>query len=213
MAVIGAERFVPPGADMRELREAVDACRGCALYRDATQAVFGDGPADAKVMMVGEQPGAREDIAGAPFVGPAGRLLDRAMVEAGLDRKRIYVTNAVKHFKFTRPDDGKPRIHKKPGRTEVVACRPWLVAELGQVQPDLLVCLGATAAQAVLGPAFRLTQHRGEVIVPDDGDFAGCRVLATVHPAAVLRSRDQDEVYAGLVDDLGVVAKQIGGYA
>lgn len=142
------------------LHDAARSCRGCGLYRDATQAVFGAGPRDARVLVVGEQPGDQEDRKGEPFVGPAGRLLDRAFEDAGIDRREVYVTNAVKHFKFERPERGKRRIHKTPSRTEVVACRPWLLAALDLVRPELVVCLGATAAQLLLGASFRVSQER-----------------------------------------------------
>ncbi|GAA4419323.1 UdgX family uracil-DNA binding protein [Actinokineospora soli] len=203
-----AEPYVPEDADLDTLREAVHTCRGCPLYRDATQAVFGAGPSTARLVLVGEQPGDREDIEGEPFVGPAGRILDKALTEAGLTRDDVYVTNAVKHFKFQRADRGKPRIHKTPGRTEVVACAPWLVAEVTRIDPDLLVCLGATAAKSIHGPAFRITQDRGRIIPAATGPFEGRRTLATTHPSAVLRARDdRDEVYAGLVADLRIAAE------
>ncbi|SDI37241.1 DNA polymerase [Actinokineospora alba] len=204
----GAAEFVPDDADLETLRSAVQGCRGCDLHRHATQAVFGEGPKRAAVLLVGEQPGDKEDLRGAPFVGPAGKLLDRALAEAGFDRATVYLTNAVKHFKFE--ERGKQRIHKKPGRTEVVACLPWLLAEVDRVRPRLIVCLGATAAQAVLGTAFRLTKQRGELVDPGPGDFAGQRVVATIHPSAVLRSRDRDADYAGLVDDLRAAASLAG---
>jgi len=150
-------------------------------------------------MLVGEQPGDAEDRAGEPFVGPAGRLLDRALADAGIERDTVYVTNAVKHFKFERAERGKRRIHKTPSRTEVVACRPWLLAELDAVKPELVVCLGATAAQSLLGPSFRISQHRGEVLeLPDHP----ARVVTTVHPSSVLRARDRDEAFRSLVADL-----------
>lgn len=183
-------------------------CRGCELYRDATQAVFGAGPRSARVLIVGEQPGDREDLAGEPFVGPAGRLLDKALAEAGIDRDAVYVTNAVKHFKFTRKEGGKRRIHQKPGRTEVVACRPWLDAEIAAVEPDVVVCLGATAAQALLGPSFRVSKQRGEPLTAKLGDPPReTTVLATVHPSAVLRARDADreQAFDDLVRDLRAV--------
>ncbi|ALG09384.1 UdgX family uracil-DNA binding protein [Kibdelosporangium phytohabitans] len=182
---------------LAQLRDAACACHNCDLYKDATQTVFGTGPAHARVMMVGEQPGDQEDRAGEPFVGPAGKLLDRAMAEAGIDRSTVYLTNAVKHFKFT--ERGKRRIHKTPGRTEVVACHPWLLGELAEVEPELVVCLGAVAAKALLGPSFRVTQHRGELLdLPD----ATARITATVHPSAVLRAENRDEAYREFVDDL-----------
>lgn len=196
----------PSDAGLDELRTAVHDCRGCDLYRDATQAVFGDGPPSAHAVFIGEQPGDAEDRAGEPFVGPAGRLLDKALTEAGVDRTTVYVTNAVKHFKFKPAERGKRRIHQKPARSEVVACRPWLAAELAAVRPELVVCLGATAAQSVLGADFRLTEHRGELLdAPAELDFPA-RVLATQHPSAVLRAPDRDAAYAALVKDLRVAA-------
>ncbi|MGW4528908.1 UdgX family uracil-DNA binding protein [Amycolatopsis sp. NPDC004378] len=193
----------PDTTDLDRLRSAASGCRACPLHRDATQTVFGSGPGRAKVLVVGEQPGDKEDLAGEPFVGPAGKLLDRAFGEAGFDRETLYVTNAVKHFKFKRDERGKRRIHQKPGRTEVVACRPWLLAELRAVRPGLVVLLGATAAQSVLGTKFKLTAHRGEpVAVPDDVAELVPSAIATVHPASILRSPDRDEAYAAFVDDL-----------
>ena len=170
MAAQSAAEFVPDSLDLDELSDAAHSCKGCDLYLDATQTVFGAGSANADLMLVGEQPGDQEDKAGAPFVGPAGRLLDKALVAAGVDRDRLYVTNAVKHFKFTLGERGKRRIHKTPSRTEVVACRPWLLAELRSVQPDVVMLLGATAAQSLMGSAFRLTAHRGEVLRLPDAD-------------------------------------------
>jgi DNA polymerase len=193
----GAEEYVPDKGGLTGLRKAVQDCRGCDLYRDATQAVFGEGPAKARVVLVGETPGDQEDKQGHPFVGPAGKLLDRALEEAGIDRAETYVTNAVKHFAFT--ERGKRRIHQKPGRTEVVACRPWLLAELDTVRPDLVVLLGATAAQSLLGTGFRVTKERGRVVeLPDRAE----RAVATVHPSAVLRSDDREAAYRDLVADL-----------
>ncbi|OXM50135.1 uracil-DNA glycosylase [Amycolatopsis thailandensis] len=189
----------PTTVDLGKLRSAASGCRGCDLHRDATQTVFGEGPREAEVMVVGEQPGDQEDQAGAPFVGPAGRLLDRALDEAGFDRGKIYVTNAVKHFKFRRDERGKRRIHQTPSKTEIVACRPWLHAELAAVQPDLLIFLGATAAKSLLGDDFRVTRSRGERI--DLAEF-GTVAVATVHPSAVLRAPDRDEAYRAFVADL-----------
>jgi uracil-DNA glycosylase family protein len=202
-----AAEWVPGTADLERLREAARSCRGCGLYADATQTVFGDGPSRAKVLMIGEQPGDREDLAGEPFVGPAGRLLDRALADAGIDRDEVYVTNAVKHFKFARAARGKQRIHKKPSRTEVVACRPWLVAELAAVRPCLAIVLGATAAQSLLGPSFKVTQHRGAVL-DAPAEFGGHpeHVLATVHPSSVLRAPDRTAAYQDLVADLRAAA-------
>ncbi|GGS47359.1 MULTISPECIES: UdgX family uracil-DNA binding protein [Actinokineospora] len=204
---MSAEPYVPDRGTLDDLRAAVHTCRGCDLYRDATQAVFGAGPDTARLVLVGEQPGDREDVEGEPFVGPAGRILDKALAEAGIARDEVYLTNAVKHFKFQRSERGKTRIHKTPGRTEVVACAPWLAAEITRVDPELVVCLGATAAKALHGPKFRITTDRGRVLPAPDGPFAGRDVLATTHPSAVLRARDdRDEVYAGLVADLRVAA-------
>jgi uracil-DNA glycosylase family protein len=189
----------PETSDLDRLSSAAAGCHGCDLYRDATQTVFGEGPRSADVMVVGEQPGDQEDRAGAPFVGPAGRLLDRALDEAGFDRRKVYVTNAVKHFKFKRDERGKRRIHKTPSRTEVVACRPWLEAELNAVHPDLVIFLGATAAQALLGKDFRVTKSRGEPVeLPEFTTTA----VATVHPSAILRAPDRDEAYTAFVADL-----------
>ena len=211
MAALSAAEFVPDTDDLTALSDASQACRGCDLYRNATQAVFGAGSAHAKVVFVGEQPGDQEDKAGQPFVGPAGRLLDKALVAAGIDRDRVYVTNAVKHFKFE--ERGKRRIHKTPSRTEVVSCRPWLLTELDAIQPDVVVLLGATAAKALLGNSFRLTQHRGEVLrLPADDKTVQLdvdpQVIATVHPSAILRgpTEERDKAFDALVADLRVVA-------
>jgi DNA polymerase len=196
-----AAPFLPEKLSLTALREAVQGCRGCPLYANATQAVFGEGSLKAGVMLVGEQPGDQEDLAGAPFVGPAGKLLDRALEEAGIDRETTYVTNAVKHFKWKAR--GTRRIHDKPTWTEVMACRPWLDAELALVKPRALVLLGATAAQALLGKSFKVTQERGR---PLDSELADL-VVATIHPSAVLRAENRDEMLAGLVDDLRVVSR------
>lgn len=171
---------------MKALREAAAHCRGCDLYKHATQTVFGEGPVRAKVMFVGEQPGDSEDRAGQPFVGPAGRLLRKTMEQAGIKPSNAYITNAVKHFKFV--ERGKKRIHQKPKTIEVQACEPWLEAEIRKVHPQVVVALGATAAQALLGRGFRLTKHRGEVLASP----LAPRVLATVHPSAILRSPDSE---------------------
>jgi DNA polymerase len=195
--------MVPSTTSLAKLREAVQGCRGCDLYKDATQAVFGEGPKQARVMLVGETPGDQEDRQGHPFVGPAGKLLDKALVAAGIDRDDVYVTNAVKHFKFTLPDRGKRRLHKTPNRTEIVACRPWLDRELELVDPAVLVCLGATAAKALLGPSFRVTQQRGEVLPWPEHDGV---VVATVHPSSILRADDREERYEEFVADLKVAA-------
>jgi uracil-DNA glycosylase family protein len=185
------------------LRTLAIGCRACHLWARATQTVFGDGPTDARLLVVGEQPGNSEDLEGAPFVGSAGRLLDRALVDAGIDRNEVYVTNVVKHFKWRRARTGKKRIHDKPNRGEVEACRPWLDAEVARIGPELIVCLGATAAQAILGTAFRVTRERGVAV-----DSALGPVLATIHPSAVLRAPDdaRDEAYDGLVADLRAAA-------
>jgi uracil-DNA glycosylase len=206
----GAEQFVPSGAGLEQLEQAARDCRGCDLYRAATQTVFGEGDSHARVILVGEQPGAQEDRKGRPFVGPAGRILDSALDEAGIDRSRTYVTNAVKHFKFERADGGKRRIHQTPTRTEIVACRPWLAAELDVLDPDVLVCLGATAGKAVFGPSFKVTEQRG-VPLPSPAEWSrnDIVVVATIHPSAVLRSRERDAVYARLVADLRVAASEL----
>ena len=203
----GAERYLPEERSLGALRTAADSCHGCALFEDATQTVFGNGHSDAPIMLVGEQPGDQEDRAGEPFVGPAGRLLARALEDAGIDPGLVYETNAVKHFKFTRKG-GKRRIHQKPGRTEVVACRPWLIAEIDAVRPQVIVCLGATAAQSLLGATFRVSAQRGqELRLPSSVDVHVTpepTVVATVHPSSVLRDRSDrhDEVYKSFVDDL-----------
>jgi uracil-DNA glycosylase len=190
--------------DLEALRRDAAGCTACDLYERATQTVFGEGPANARVMLVGEQPGDKEDVEGRPFVGPAGRLLDRALADAGLDRAEIYVTNAVKHFKWRRA--GKVRLHQKPTAAEVRACAPWWHAELAAVQPTVVVLLGATAAQAVLGPATRVTRGRGRVLpIPSTGDD-GPAAVVTIHPSAILRmeSSERDAAYDDLVDDLRV---------
>jgi uracil-DNA glycosylase family protein len=202
-----AAPFVPADASLPELAEAVDACRGCPLWEPATQAVFGAGPPDARLVVVGEQPGDQEDLAGAPFVGPAGRLLDGALEEAGIDRDAAYVTNAVKHFKFTVR--GKRRIHATPDTWEVRACAPWLQAEMAVLEPEVVVLLGATAGKAVFGPSFRVTQSRG-TLLPYDGAGGHTQALATLHPSAVLRSDDRAAARAGLVADLRVAAQGLG---
>ena len=177
---------VPDTTDLRQVAEASKGCTACHLYKRGTQTVFGEGPKRAPLMLVGEQPGDYEDVAGKPFVGPAGKILDRALEEAGIDRGKVYVTNVVKHFKWE--PRGKRRIHKKPNSREIAACRPWMEAELRLVRPKLLVCLGATAAQAIFGPSFRVTRDRGKVL---DSQFAP-RVLATVHPSSLLRQPDEE---------------------
>ncbi|MBB5916378.1 DNA polymerase [Nocardia transvalensis] len=192
---MSASEYVPEDADLETLRIAAGKCHGCDLYREATQTVFGAGPAAARVVMVGEQPGDREDVVGSPFVGPAGRLLNRALAEAGIERDAVYLTNAVKHFKFV--ERGKRRIHQQPGRSEITACRPWLAAELAEIDPELVVCLGAVAAQSVIAPSFRVSRERGQVVALET-----CRAVATVHPSAVLRAPDRDAAYAEFLADL-----------
>jgi uracil-DNA glycosylase family protein len=198
-----AAPFLPDKLSMTALRDAVQGCRGCPLYANATQAVFGEGTLKAEVVLVGEQPGDQEDLAGAPFVGPAGKLLDRALEEAGIDRGTTYVTNAVKHFKWKAR--GTRRIHDKPTWTETMACRPWLDAELALVKPRALVLMGATAAQSLLGKSFKVTQARGKALDSELADL----VVATIHPSAVLRADNREEMYSGLVDDLRVVSNRL----
>jgi uracil-DNA glycosylase len=179
-----AAALIPPDATLNQLREIAAGCRACDLWKRGTQTVFGDGKKNAPLLFIGEQPGNEEDLEGAPFVGPAGRLLDKALAEAGIDRGLAYVTNVVKHFKWQ--PRGKRRIHEKPNAVEITACLPWLEAEIQLIHPKLVVCLGATAAQALLGKQFRVTQQRGEVI---DVPAAG-KVMATVHPSSILRAPD-----------------------
>jgi uracil-DNA glycosylase len=202
---MAAVEYLPARPSLTALREAVAGCRACPLWENATQAVFGEGAARAQLMLVGEQPGDREDREGRPFVGPAGRLLDEALDEAGIDREQAYVTNVVKHFKWQAR--GKRRIHAKPAWSEIAACRPWLDAELSVVRPQVLVCLGATAAQALLGRSFRVTRERGK---PIDSDLAP-NVLATIHPSAILRADPETRELerAAFVDDLRVAASML----
>lgn len=200
---MSARPFVPDPPTLPRLRAAAAGCTGCPLHRHATRTVFGEGPARAALMLVGEQPGDREDLAGAPFVGPAGQLLDRALAAAGIDRSGVYLTNVVKHFKFV--PRGKRRIHAKPGAAEIAACLPWLEAEIAAVAPTALVCLGATAAQALLGPKFRVTRQRG---VPVASNLAP-RVLATVHPSSLLRIPEaaaREAAFTAFVADLRAAA-------
>jgi uracil-DNA glycosylase family protein len=202
-----ARDFFPQKISLTTLLDASKTCRGCDLYCNATQTVFGAGPADATLMLVGEQPGDQEDIAGKPFVGPAGRLLDETLEQAAIDRSTVYVTNAVKHFKFEQR--GKRRIHGKPNARQINACRPWLEAEIREIRPKMIVCMGATAAQALLGKDFRVTKHRGEVI--EDQPWAPW-LLATVHPSSLLRMPDPEAraaARAAFVDDFKIVAKQL----
>jgi uracil-DNA glycosylase len=200
-----AAQWVPDRHEVSALQAAVDACRGCDLWRDATHAVPGSGPGQAEVMLVGEQPGDREDLAGEPFVGPAGALLDRALDDAGIDPATVFRTNAVKHFRHV--DKGHKRIHKSPSRWQVAQCQPWLLAELDAVRPRTVVLLGATAGQTVFGAAFRVGESRGRPLAwPESlGPATPERVLATVHPASVLRSRQRQLDYEGMVADLRLV--------
>ena len=198
-----AAPLVPPRPTLKKLRESAAECKACPLWKTGTQTVFGEGSPRSQVMFVGEQPGDQEDKAGAPFVGPAGKLLDRALEEAGIDRSLAYVTNVVKHFKWKA--QGKRRIHQKPNWAEIAACFPWLEAELAVVRPQVLTCLGATAAQALLGKQFRVTQHRGE---PVDSGLAPV-VIATVHPSSILRADDREAEFAAFVSDLKTVAAHI----
>jgi uracil-DNA glycosylase family protein len=186
LRVLSASGLVPEHATLPQLREAAAGCKACHLWERGTQTVFGEGRKNSRVMLVGEQPGNDEDLAGKPFVGPAGKLLDSALAEAGIDRRSIYVTNVVKHFKWE--PRGKRRIHAKPNAIEISACLPWLNAEIGLVRPEVLVCLGATAAQALLGRQFRVTRHRGEFVT----SALAPHVMATVHPSSILRATDED---------------------
>ncbi len=201
----GAQEWVPNSGGIEALRRAAPDCRGCELWEPATQVVFSAGNPTGRLALVGEQPGDQEDRTGVPFVGPAGKLLQKALDEAGIERGDVYVTNAVKHFRFTSTGPGKRRIHATPDRVHVEACKPWLVAELVTVDPELVVCLGATAAKALLGQSFRVTKERGAVLERETSRGAK-RFLATVHPSAVLRAPDRDQAYGGLVADLRVAA-------
>lgn len=217
-----AQDFVPSGANIDRLRRAALECTGCPLYRDTTQTVFSKGPVSARLVFVGEQPGDQEDRRGEPFVGPAGKLLDRAVDAVGLDPADIYTTNVVKHFKHKATETGKRRIHATPDAADVAACRPWLVAEFELLAPSVVVALGATAAKALFGPGFKVTQSRG-VLMPwpasarvpadfghDEDDASnGAYALATIHPSAVLRADDRDGAFNGLVSDLKVAAAAI----
>jgi uracil-DNA glycosylase family protein len=198
-----AAPLVPDRPTLKKLRVAAAGCKACPLWETGTQTVFGEGSPDAELVFVGEQPGDEEDKAGRPFVGPAGRLLDQALDEAGIDRKLAYVTNVVKHFKWQ--PRGKRRIHQKPNAAEIAACRPWLDAELTLLKPKVLVCLGATAAQALLGRQFRVSKDRG---VPVESELAPV-VMATVHPSAILRSEDRERELALFVEDLRRVAEAL----
>lgn len=200
-----AAPLIPPALTLARLREAAAGCKACDLWKSGTQTVFGEGPRGASVMLVGEQPGDREDLAGRPFVGPAGALLNDALIAAKISREAVYVTNAVKHFKWE--PRGKRRIHKKPNAGEIQACLPWLEAEIALIQPKVIVCLGATAAQALLGKAFRVTRQRGEPIRSEK--FPGPWFLATVHPSSILRAPDEEtrrKENARFIEDLKKVA-------
>ena len=200
-----AAPLVPERPSLPKLREAAAGCTACPLYKTGTQTVFGEGTSKAEVLFVGEQPGDQEDLQGKPFVGPAGKLFDKALEDAGIDRSQVYVTNVVKHFKWQAR--GKRRMHQKPNWSEIAACRPWLEAELEVIEPRVLVCLGATAAQALLGRDFRVSRQRGELV---DSELAE-NVIATVHPSSILRADQEtrDLEYRELVRDLEVVAKLI----
>jgi uracil-DNA glycosylase family protein len=203
---VTAADFLPDRRSLPALREAAATCRGCSLYRNATQTVFGEGPGTAEILFVGEQPGDQEDRRGKPFVGPAGRVLSEGLEEAGIDRTQVYVTNVVKHFKFT--PRGKRRIHKRPSAEEITACRPWLHAELEAVKPTALVALGATAGQDLFGRSFRVTRERGR---PLDSELAPL-VMATVHPSSILRASDEEarqEEYRLFVTDLKALARGV----
>jgi uracil-DNA glycosylase family protein len=194
----------PDSSSLAIVRQAAQHCTACHLYKRATQTVFGEGPKTASIILVGEQPGDYEDVAGKPFVGPAGKIMDRALEEAGIDRKQVYVTNAVKHFKWE--PRGKRRIHKKPNSREIAACRPWLEAEIRIVKPALVVAMGATAAQTIFGPSFRVTRERGKVL----SSKLAAKVLATVHPSSLLRQPDEESrhrEYKNFVADLRVAVK------
>ena len=200
-----AADFLPDKISYESLRAAAETCEGCDLYKLATQTVFGEGPKNSKIILVGEQPGDEEDKQGHPFIGPAGRLLDQALEEAGIDRSQVYTTNAVKHFKW-KPA-GKRRLHQKPSAREVDACRAWLVGEIEAIEPYIVVCLGATAAQSLLGKNFRVTKSRGQWL-----EFENRRIIATVHPSSILRAPDpqaRDDQYFAFVADLKIVAKEL----
>lgn len=210
-----ALEYVPESADLETLARAAKGCQGCELYADATQTVFGAGPADAKVVLVGEQPGDSEDRQGAPFVGPAGRLLDKALEESGIARQGAYVTNAVKHFRFTRR--GRRRLHQTPGREHIEACQPWLNAEFALLDPQVVVVLGATAVKALLGTAYKVTRDRGKLLpfeLPTDPGATSthdAKALITTHPSAVLRAPDdkRSQAYADLLSDLETAASAL----
>jgi uracil-DNA glycosylase len=194
----------PASRDLDVLRAAAKKCKACPLWKSGTQTVFGEGPKHARIIFVGEQPGDKEDLEGKPFVGPAGRMLDKALEEAGVDRSETYVTNAVKHFKWEPA--GKRRLHKKPNSREIAACRPWLLSEIESLQPELIVCLGVTAAQSVMQRPIKITEERGKLL---DSSF-GAKVLVTVHPSSLLRIQDQsdkEQAWKAFVRDLKILAK------
>src|SRR5215469_9435993 len=204
----GAANLISPQTTLVDVRRAATNCKACDLWRNATQTVFGEGQPRATIMLVGEQPGDQEDRIGRPFVGPAGRLLDQALRAAGIDRSQVYVTNVVKHFKWGPAERGKRRIHKKPRYSEIQACRPWLDAELERVQPQVLVCLGASAAQALLGKNFRVSRERGNFIESPLAPYT----IATVHPSSILRAQDDESRYRQMkefVEDLKEIARVI----
>jgi DNA polymerase len=210
-AAVSAAAFVPPRATLSQLAGAIPACHGCDLAElDGTRPVFGEGPRDARMALVGEQPGDVEDRRGRPFVGPAGKLLDRALEEVGIERDQVWVTNAVKHFRYRSDGGGQRRIHATPETHHVLACRPWLAAELNLIRPEVVVILGATAGQSLVGPSFRVTKMRGRLLPGPAG--SGARMVATLHPSAVLRTPPdaRDEAFAGLVRDLAVAASALG---
>jgi uracil-DNA glycosylase len=203
---VGAGKFLPADGSIGELRAVAANCKGCELWRNATQTVFGDGSEHAKMVLIGEQPGDQEDVRGIPFSGPAGQLLDRGLADAAIDRDEVYITNAVKHFKWI--PRGKRRLHQKPNAREIAACRPWLVAELEAIQPHVLVCLGATAARAVLGETIKISEHRGELLKSD----LGSRIIVTVHPSSILRIEDSDMRQVAMrhfVDDLRMAGRNL----
>jgi uracil-DNA glycosylase family protein len=206
--LVEREAAIRRARSISALRRAADGCRACDLWRNATQTVFGAGSPSARLMLLGEQPGDQEDRVGEPFVGPAGRLFDRALEAAGIDRDVVYVTNVVKHFKWRRAPGGKRRLHQRPDREEIEACRPWLKAEVSRIRPELILCLGATAAQALLGSSFRVTRDRGRLLPTDLRPPA----MATIHPSAVLRvqgSEEREIAFAELVADLVAARRQL----
>ena len=215
MTAAGADSFHPEVRTIASLTEAAETCHGCDLFRDADQTVFGAGTPSSRLVLVGEQPGDQEDRAGRPFVGPAGRVPTKALQAADVDHDTLYVTNAVKHFKFVRAERGQRRIHKTPSRTEVVACRPWLLAELEAIDPSVVVLLGATAAKSLLGNDFRLTAHRQEILSPSSDvgwSHSDVKLLATIHPSSILRGPPEDRgtAFDGLVADLRLAADLVG---